>query len=99
MMAVMRNASSATQFCGSAIVSVPDGGRKKKLNTSMADTDAVVASTIPQAVARIRMTDDIRERNRRRIDLDQLGVQRREEGDETSGRHDTARGNDATHDE
>ncbi len=29
VMAVTRNASNATQFCGSAMVNVPTGGRKK----------------------------------------------------------------------
>ena len=48
MMAVARNATNATQFCGSAIVNVPTGGRKKKLKQSTATTDAVVASTMPQ---------------------------------------------------
>ena len=38
-----RNANSATQFCGSAIVNVPTGGRKKKLRLSIAATDVTTA--------------------------------------------------------
>jgi hypothetical protein len=51
MTAVARNATNATQFCGSAIVRVPTGGRKKKLKHRTATTAAVVASTMPHAVA------------------------------------------------
>jgi len=39
-----RNVKSAIQFCGSAIVNVPTGGRKKKLNTSMAASDVTIAT-------------------------------------------------------
>ena len=39
-----RNATSATQFCGSAMVSVPTGGRKKKLNATMATREVVTAT-------------------------------------------------------
>ena len=45
-----RNAKSATQFCGSAIVSVPTGGRKKKLKQIIAAID-VTAATHRRAVA------------------------------------------------
>ena len=38
-----RKAKSATQFCGSAIVKVPTGGRKKKFRHSMATTDVTTA--------------------------------------------------------
>src|SRR6187200_1759020 len=41
--ATTRNATSAIQFCASAIVSVPSGGRKKKLNASVAVTAVTVA--------------------------------------------------------
>src|SRR5262245_17602363 len=54
-MAVMRNATSATQFWGSAMVSVPTGGKKKKLNANMAATEAAGASVMPHWVA-IRRT-------------------------------------------
>ena len=36
MTATTRNANSAIQFCGSAMVNVPTGGRKKKLSVSIA---------------------------------------------------------------
>ena len=39
-----RNANSATQFCGSAIVKVPTGGRKKKLKQSIATTEVTTAT-------------------------------------------------------
>ena len=39
-----RKAIRATQFSGSAIVSVPTGGRKKKLNDSIAAIDAPMAT-------------------------------------------------------
>ena len=39
-----RNANSATQFCGSAIVRVPIGGRKKKLKQSIAATEVTSAA-------------------------------------------------------
>ena len=45
------NATKLTQFCGSAMVSVPTGGRKKMLKHSVASTDAVVDSAIPHCVA------------------------------------------------
>src|ERR1700676_3335038 len=47
---VARNAASATQFCGSAIVNVPTGGRKKKLKASMATTEVTMATARPQIV-------------------------------------------------
>ena len=43
MTATTRNANSAIQFCGSAIVNVPTGGRKKKFNVSIATTDTTIA--------------------------------------------------------
>jgi hypothetical protein len=49
--AVTRNANSATQFCGSAMVNCPTGGKKKKLKHSMATTEATTASMSPHAVA------------------------------------------------
>src|SRR5262245_13391095 len=39
-----RNTKSAIQFCGSAIVKVPTGGRKKKLKESTATTDVAIAA-------------------------------------------------------
>src|SRR5436305_1999232 len=39
-----RNVTSATQFCGSAIASVPIGGRKKKLKQRSAAMDVVTAT-------------------------------------------------------
>ena len=36
-----RNVNSATQFCGSAIVNVRTGGRKKKLKLTIAATEVV----------------------------------------------------------
>src|SRR5206468_12029229 len=51
-----RNTSSATQFCGSAIVKRPTGGRKKKLkhNTDRADVSSATASR--DAAAAIKTT-------------------------------------------
>ena len=98
MMAVTRNARNATQFCGSAIVSVPTGGRKKKLNPMQGDDRRSRRFDDPPGRRENQDGHDIRERHRRRVDLDQLGVQRREEGDETSGRDHSPCGNDATHD-
>ena len=46
MMPVNRNAINATQFCGSAIVNVRTGGRKKKLKQRTAARDAAVDSAI-----------------------------------------------------
>src|SRR5580704_8786037 len=51
MIAVARNAMKATQFCGSAMVNVPTGGRKKKLKQSTAAIEPAVASMMPQPVA------------------------------------------------
>ena len=39
-----RNVNSATQFCGSAIVNVWTGGRKKKLNATIAAIDVATAT-------------------------------------------------------
>ena len=52
VMAVTRNAKSATQFSGSAMWKVPTGGRKKKLKQATASRDANIAGLDPQAVAR-----------------------------------------------
>src|SRR5438128_2161412 len=41
--ATTRNANKAIQFCGSAIVKVPTGGRKKKFNVSIATIDIRIA--------------------------------------------------------
>ena len=49
-----RNANSATQFCGSAIVSVPTGGRKKKLKQSIATTDVTTATQSRDVAATTR---------------------------------------------
>ena len=38
-----RNAKSATQLCGSAIVKVPTGGRKKKFRHNIATSDVMTA--------------------------------------------------------
>ena len=43
MTATTRKAKSAIQFCGSAIVKVPTGGRKKKLKASIAAIDVTMA--------------------------------------------------------
>src|ERR1700693_4340424 len=52
---VARNANSATQFCGSAMVKVPIGGKKKKLKHNTATTEAVIDSTSPHLAAMNRM--------------------------------------------
>src|SRR5882724_10192799 len=45
---VTSKAKSATQFCGSATVSVPTGGRKKKLKERIAASDMRNETVIPQ---------------------------------------------------
>ena len=55
--AVTRNANSATQFCGSAIVKVPTGGRKKKLKHSIPATEETIASSSPHSVAMPRIAN------------------------------------------
>jgi hypothetical protein len=47
----VRKESSATQFAGSSTVSVPTGGRKKKLNASVASTEASAPAPQPAQVA------------------------------------------------
>ena len=42
--ATTRNANSATQLCGSAIVNVPTGGMKKKFRVSIAAHDVATAT-------------------------------------------------------
>ena len=49
--AVARKLNSATQFSGSQMVSVPNGGRKKKLKTNAELMDATNASTNPHVLA------------------------------------------------
>src|SRR5262245_37137685 len=49
--ATIRNAKSATQFSGSAMVNVPTGGRKKKLRTSIATIDTTIATPRRLSVA------------------------------------------------
>jgi hypothetical protein len=48
---VVRKLNSAIQFCGSAIVNLPTGGRKKKLNVSVAAIEASADSTKPHVLA------------------------------------------------
>src|SRR5438132_9703290 len=48
---VARKLNNATQFCGSAMVSVPTGGRKKRLNATVARSEDTSASTNPQVLA------------------------------------------------
>jgi hypothetical protein len=50
---VVRKLKRATQFCGSAIVNLPTGGRKKKLKVSVAAIEVTAASTNPQTLALI----------------------------------------------
>ena len=50
-----RNANRATQLCGSAMVSAPVGGRKKKLKQNIATTDVTTATHSRDVVA-IRRT-------------------------------------------
>jgi hypothetical protein len=49
--AVTKKADRATQFCGSAMVRVPTGGKKKKLKHSMLVIEAKIAWSRPQRVA------------------------------------------------
>src|SRR3954466_9142418 len=51
-----RNANNATQFCGSAIVNVPTGGRKKKLKHNIAKSDVVIATHRCDVAATSRTT-------------------------------------------
>ena len=51
-----RKTASATQFCGSAIVNVPTGGRKKKFNGSIAAIDTTIATHGRAMVAEARTT-------------------------------------------
>jgi hypothetical protein len=53
---VARKLNRATQFCGSAMVKVPTGGKKKKLKTSVARIEDSAASTNPQVLAMIKTT-------------------------------------------
>ena len=78
-MPVMRNAARAIQFCGSAIVSVPTGGRKNTLRQTVAASDAAVDSTTPQPLAIEQDDDDVGEGDRRGVDGEERGV---------DGRHD-----------
>src|SRR5579864_1990298 len=55
VMEVARNANSATQFCGSAMVKVPIGGKKKKLKHSTATMEPAIDSTSPHRAAINRM--------------------------------------------
>jgi len=51
MSEVARKLNKATQFCGSAIVNLPIGGKKKKLKRRVARTEANAASRNPHALA------------------------------------------------
>ena len=53
MSAVVRKLNKATQFCGSAMVNRPTGGKKKKLKVSVAAIEATEASKNPQILAMI----------------------------------------------
>ena len=55
MREVARKLNRATQFCGSATVNVPTGGRKKKLNRSVASNEDRAASRNPEVLATIRI--------------------------------------------
>ena len=97
MIAVTRNATNATQFCGSAIVRVPTGGRKKKLKHRTATIDAVVASTMPHAVAMQQNRDQIGERDRCRVDVEHRGIQSCDERDCANRGSDTRDHDDVAH--
>ena len=66
-MLTTRNAKSATQFCGSAIVSVPTGGRKKKFRQKVATTEAPAATARSPVAAIHKTTKQVAERNGRVI--------------------------------
>ena len=51
MTATTRKANNAIQFCGSAIVNVPIGGRKKKLSVSIARSETAIAVLSRASVA------------------------------------------------
>jgi hypothetical protein len=53
----MRKAARATQFCGSSIVRVPTGGKKKKLKQIIPPIDARIEGPSPLADATSRTTN------------------------------------------
>src|ERR1700730_17795464 len=55
VIAVARNANSATQFCGSAMVKPPIGGKKKNLKHSTAKMEPAMDSGSPHLAAMNRM--------------------------------------------
>ena len=78
--------TSATQFCGSAMVKVPTGGRKKKLKHRTARIEPAIASVSPQVRANHQHTDQIGESGRRRIDGYQPKEHERDAGDQADRR-------------
>ena len=57
MSEVARKLNKATQFCGSAIVNLPTGGKKKRLKRRVARTEAKAASRNPHALAMTSTTN------------------------------------------
>ena len=49
--AVIRKLNNAIQFCGSAMVNLPIGGRKNRLKASVEATEAIRASAKPHVLA------------------------------------------------
>ena len=75
-----RNANSATQFCGSTIVNVPIGGRKKKLSAKTETIDVVDRDPETRACRHKQHDDQKTQRDRRRVrDLGPLAEQPCEE--------------------
>src|SRR5262250_3125372 len=67
---VTKKASSATQFCVSAMVKVPTGGRKKKLKQSAAAMESGIAYRNPHAAATERTA-------RKKVSATVVGLTRR----------------------
>ena len=66
--AVVRKLNRATQFCGSAIVNLPTGGKKKKLKASVAAIEAHADFDESPGARDQQDEDEIREPNGRGID-------------------------------
>ena len=71
MTATTRKANNAIQFCGSAIVNVPTGGRKKKLSVSIARSETTIAVLSRRERRGAKHNQQKRQRRRRRADVGQ----------------------------
>ena len=76
MTATTRNANSAIQFCGSAMVKVPTGGRKKKFSASIATTETTIATRSRAERCGAEHDEQKRQRDSGRADVRQQPKQR-----------------------